>query len=239
MKGYIHSVETFGAVDGPGIRYVLFMQGCPLRCLFCHNPDSWKIKSGMQKTVNQVVKDVLQYKSFIKSGGVTISGGEPLLQLKFVYKLTKALHRQHINVAIDTAGSIPINSTKKVIKESDMLLLDIKSLDKEMNKTITGIDNKNNLDTLNYCESIQKPVWIRHVILPNYTLNYEQLENLAKFLSNYNCVRRIDLLPFHKMGEFKWKNLNYDYKLYDIEPPTIKEMEKAKSIFKKYKLNIF
>ncbi len=234
MKGYIHSVETFGAVDGPGIRYVVFMQGCPLRCIYCHNPDSWKTKTGSLQSVTQVVNGIKPYLNYIKNGGVTISGGEPLLQHKFVFKLIKRLHKLNLNVAIDTAGSLPLKKVKKVVDVADMLLLDIKSLNNELNKTITGAQNLNTLQTLNYCEKINKPVWIRHVIVSGYTLNYDELENLAKFLVNYKCVKRVDLLPFHKMGEYKWKELGIEYKLYDVPTPTIAEIEKANKIFKKY-----
>lgn len=236
MKGYIHSVETFGAADGPGVRYIVFMQGCPLKCLYCHNPDSWKINVGEQKTVKQVVNGIKPYLNYITSGGVTISGGEPLMQPKFVYKLIKKLHKLNIKVALDTAGSLPLKHTKKVIDVADMLLLDIKSLNNDLNKTITGLDNFNTLETLNYCEKTNKPVWIRHVVVPNYTLDYAELENLAKFLSGYKCVDRVELLPFHKMGEYKWKELGFDYKLYDVPVPTANQMEKANKIFKKYNL---
>ena len=238
MKGYIHSVETFGAVDGPGIRYVVFMQGCPMRCQYCHNPDTWKMYSGKKMSVGQIVKDIKPYLNYIENGGVTISGGEPLLQAKFVYKLIKALHKLRVTVALDTAGSLPINKTKKVIKASDMLLLDIKALDSDLNKTITGIPNNNNLDTLDYCESIGKTVWIRHVVVPGLTLDTTKLDNLAKFLRDYKCVKNIDLLPFHKMGEYKWKNLGLDYKLYDTVTPTNEEMDNARKIFDKYHLPI-
>lgn len=236
MKGYIHSVETFGAVDGPGVRYVVFMQGCFLRCLYCHNPDSWKIKAGKKMSVTQVVNGIKPYLNYISSGGVTISGGEPLLQHRFVYSLIKRLHKLNIKVAVDTAGSLPLKISKKVINASDMLLLDIKALNNQLNKTLTGVENFNTLNTLEYCEKINKPVWIRHVVVPNYTLNFEELENLAKFLSNFKCVKRVELLPFHKMGEYKWKELGIDYKLYSTKEPTNAEMEKANKIFKKYNL---
>ena len=238
MKGYIHSVETFGAVDGPGIRYVVFMQGCPLRCQYCHNPDTWKVKAGMEVSVSSLVKEIKPYTNYIKLGGVTISGGEPMLQAKFVYKLIKRLHRIGLNVAIDTAGSLPLEKVQKTIDASDMLLLDIKAIDNDLHKIVCGATNKNMLETLNYCEKIDKPVWIRHVVVPGLTLDEGRLEELAKFLTAYKCVKNIELMGFHKMGEFKWKELGYDYKLYETPEATSEEMKKVRSIFEKYNLPI-
>lgn len=238
MKGYIHSIETFGSVDGPGIRYVVFMQGCPLRCIYCHNPDSWNIKDGKVVSVNEVVKDILKYKHFIESGGVTISGGEPLVQYKFVEKLIKKLKKHNIEVAIDTSGAIPVGLAKKAIDACDLVMLDIKSLDDDLHKTITGMSNKKTLEMLEYCEKISKPVWIRHVILPGYTLDFDSLEKLAKFLTKYKTIEMVDLLSFHKFGEYKWENLGYDYKLKDTTPPSKEDIEKVRQIFKKNNLPI-
>ena len=238
MKGFIHSVETFGAVDGPGIRYVIFMQGCPIRCQYCHNPDTWKVCGGTKISISKIVKDIKPYLNYIKNGGVTISGGEPLLQADFVYKLIKKLHKIGVSVAIDTAGSLPLDKTKKAIDESDMLLLDIKALDDDVHKKVTGTSNKNMFETLNYCEKSNKPVWVRHVVVPGLTYDEEKLEELAKFLVNYKCVKNIELIGFHKMGEFKWKELCLDYKLYNTPEASKEQMKTAKQIFKKYKLPI-
>lgn len=233
VKGYIHSIETFGAVDGPGIRYVVFFQGCPIRCLYCHNPDSWKQKQGKRLSVNSVVKDILKYKNYITKGGVTLSGGEPLLQPKFAYRLIKKLHKHKISVAIDTAGSIFTKETKKVLNACDLVLLDIKAYGNEMYKIICGTTDENNTKTLNYLKEINKPTWIRHVIVPHYTLNLETLESFAEYLTEFKSViKKVELIPFHKMGEYKWKELNYDYKLYDINVPTKSEMVKIKQMFK-------
>lgn len=238
MKGYIHSIETFGSVDGPGIRYVVFMQGCPLKCLYCHNPDSWKLKDGKLKSVKEIVTDVLKYSSFISSGGVTISGGEPLLQAKFVLKLINELHKHNIHVALDTAGSLPLKQTKDVLKACDLVMLDIKELDDSSHKTLTGLSNANTLETLDFLESINKPVWIRHVVLPAYTLNENKLTRLAEFLTKFKTIERVELLPFHKFGEYKWEVLGYDYMLKDIQPPTSEEMQKVKKIFSDYSLPV-
>ena len=236
MKGYIHSVETFGAVDGPGIRYVIFLQGCPYRCIFCHNPDSWKMKEGKRTSVKQVVKGILPYVNYIE--GVTISGGEPLLQSKFVLKLIKRIHKLGLTVAIDTAGSVPLRVSQKVLEKCDLVLMDIKGLSDNLNKTITGFSNKYPQQTLKYLEQISKPVWIRQVVVPGYTLSTKYLTELAKFLRTLKCVENIDLLPFHKMGEYKWKDMGLDYKLYNTPAPTKEQMEKARGIFEKYKLPI-
>lgn len=232
--GYIHSTETFGAVDGPGIRYVIFLQGCPLRCLYCHNPDSWKLKDGKKRSISELIKEIKPYMNYLKNGGVTLSGGEPMLQHEFCFKLVKKLKKMDIHVAIDTAGSIPLKFSQKIIDASDLLLLDIKALNQELCVNLTSAENSNTLKTLDYCEKIEKPVWIRHVIVPGYTLNMDYLEELAQYLEKYKCIQMIELIPFHKMGEFKWKMLNLDYKLYDVLEPTDEEMKKVKKIFIKH-----
>lgn len=236
MKGYIHSVETFGAVDGPGLRYVVFMQGCPLRCLYCHNPDSWKLKEGKKTSVKELVADIKKYKNYIN--GVTLSGGEPLMQPKFALSLIKAIKKLGLNVAIDTAGSFPLSFSKCVIDACDLVILDIKSIDNALCKELTGMENKNNISTLEYCESINKDVWIRQVVVPGYTLDENYLTKLAKFLSKFSCVKTVDLLPFHKFGEFKWQTLEYEYKLKSTKEPTKEEMEKAKQIFKEFGIEL-
>ncbi|MBQ2864171.1 MAG: pyruvate formate lyase-activating protein [Clostridia bacterium] len=238
MKGYIHSFESFGAVDGPGVRYVVFMQGCPLRCLYCHNPDSWKLKEGKRWSVGQVVRRIKPYLNYISTGGVTISGGEPLMQPKFVYKLIKRLHKLKVHVAIDTAGSLPLEKTKKVLDVADLILLDIKAMDNNLCKEVTGQTNENTMATLKYLNHINKPVWIRHVIVPGYTLNTGHLMKLGKELTRYRCVKQVDLLPFHKMGEYKWQELEYDYKLYKTESPEPVEVLKARKLLKKFDLPV-
>lgn len=238
MKGYIHSLESFGAVDGPGIRYVVFMQGCPMRCLYCHNPDSWKLKDGSKMSVRELVNKIKSFKNYIKDGGVTISGGEPLLQSNFVCKLIKKLHSLQIHVAIDTSGCIDLKKSQKALQRADLILLDVKALEDKMHKQITSHSNKNPRLTLDFCEKINKPVWIRHVLLPGYTLDDNKLKDLAVFLKNYKCVQNIELLPFHKMGEYKWQNLGYKYTLYDTQSPTQDQVDQAKAIFKKHKLPV-
>ena len=232
--GRIHSIETFGAIDGPGLRYIIFLQGCPLRCLFCHNPDTWKFKDGKLAKVSDLVNDVISYKSFLKSGGVTISGGEPLAQPEFTKSLIKAFKNENIHTAIDTAGALPLKNSKEILDAVDMVLLDIKTLDDDIAAELTSQSIENTLETLDYLQSINKRTWIRHVLVPGYTLNEKSLREVASYLKDFSCIERVELLPFHKMGEFKWAELGYDYKLLETKEPTKEEIRLAKSIFREY-----
>ncbi len=232
--GKVHSYETFGAVDGPGIRFIVFLQGCPLRCLYCHNPDTWDTKDGTETTVDEIVAKVLPYRGFYKGGGgVTISGGEPMLQHEFVYELITALKKEGIHTAIDTSGGVPLRICKKAVDAADMLLLDIKSFDPTLSKRITGSDMclANEKELLDYCEKHGKDVWIRHVVVPGLTMEEEKLRALRNFLDGYNCVKRIEPLPFHKLGEHKWEEGKYT--LSATEAPTKVEMDKVDAILKK------
>ena len=237
-EGRIHSVETFGSLDGPGIRYIVFFQGCPLRCLYCHNVDTLDPKGGMLKTSDEIVADILRYKSFISTGGVTLSGGEPLFQPEFEKEFLVKCHENGIHTAIDSSGGIPLQKCKEALDEADLILLDIKALPDDLCTRIIGQSSKNSIDILNYREKTGKSVWIRHVIVPGLTLDYGLLTSLADFLKNYKCIERIELLPFHKMGEYKWKELNKAYTLTDTPEPTYTEIENAKRIFSERGFNI-
>ena len=232
IKGKVHSTESFGALDGPGIRYVLFLQGCPLTCLYCHNPDSWDINEGRTQTTDEVIADIMSYRNFVREGGVTVSGGEPLSQPEFVLDLLEKLKRRGIHTAIDTSGAVPLSKTRQVIETADMLLLDLKAFSDETHKKITGTGVQNTLETLSFCEIINKPVWIRHTVVPGFTPNYDELKKMAEYLKNYKCVERIDALAFHKMGEYKWHELGKCYTLANIPEPTEAEMNKVREIFK-------
>lgn len=229
--GYLHSVETFGALDGPGIRYVLFLQGCPLHCSFCHNPDTWRSFTGKIVTPEDALLDILKYKNFISSGGVTFSGGEPLLQPEFCQALIELCHREGLHCAIDTAGSIFLSNCRPAVDAADLILLDIKALDPIVCKELTGQDNQNALALLNYCESVNKPVWIRHVLVPGITLIPGRLEELAEYLSGFSCIKQIELLPFHKMGEYKWEALGLCSPLTETSEPTQEEISLARELF--------
>lgn len=239
--GRIHSVETFGAVDGPGIRYVVFFQGCRLRCLYCHNPDSWDLFGGEEKSAKEVFDDICRYKNFIKKGGVTLSGGEPLMQIEFASELVDLCLEQGLHVALDTAGSVDLSVSKEVIDKVNLLLLDIKTFDPVLSSKLTGKEATLDmaLATLGYCETIGKPVWVRHVIVPGYTLDEKRLTKIADYLSKFKCIERVDLLPFHKMGEYKWEELHEPYQLSSTLAPSSEQMEIAYAIFKDHGLNVY
>ena len=232
--GRIHSIETFGAVDGPGIRFVVFFQGCPLRCLYCHNPDSWEATGGREVTAEELVSQIKRYKNFIKSGGITLSGGEPLLQSEFAEELLRLCRQNGFHTAVDTSGCIPLSKCKAAVDEADMLLLDIKAIDSVLSKKISGAGTENAVKLLEYCESVGKPVWIRHVLLPGYTLEMEQAHRMGKFLKDFRCVEKVELLPFHKIGEYKWENLALNYKLTEVQPPEPEQIEDYKQILLSY-----
>ena len=234
VQGFIHHTESFGAVDGPGIRFVFFLQGCSLRCLYCHNPDAIPMQGGESWTAERVATEAYRYRNFIKDGGVTFSGGEPLFQAEFVWAATALLHAQGFHVAIDTAGQVSLSKSQKAVDAADLLLLDIKAEDTEVCKRLTGQGNESAFALLDDCEKKQKPVWIRHVLLRGYTLEDSQLEKLAQRLKPYRCIERIELLPFHKLGEPKWENLKIAYQLQDTPATTRKEHEHAKEIFQAY-----
>ena len=238
VLGRIHSVETFGALDGPGIRYVVFMQGCLLRCIYCHNPDTWDKDDGIILSAEDVLKDILKYKNFISSGGVTISGGEPLMQPEFCLELINHCHNNSIHCAIDTSGGVGINKCKNVIEKADMLLLDIKALDDNKFETITQTKKNYSFEILDYCENIKKDVWIRHVIVPNITLNYKDIYELSNTLKKYNCIKKVEILPFHKMGEYKWKNMGLIPLTQKVSEPTAEEIKAVKKIFMDNGINV-
>lgn len=233
IKGRIHSVESFGAVDGPGIRFVVFMQGCPLRCLFCHNPDTWQPQAGREVTAEELVKEILTYRNYIKKGGVTLSGGEPLLQTAFTAEVLRLCKQNKLHTAIDTSGGVSLKKAKPAIDLADMLLLDLKDIDTDDAKALTGVGNEMAKEILEYCESQHKPVWIRHVLIPGYTMNFDKLERLAEYISQFTCVEKVELLPFHKMGEYKWEVLGEEYKLADTLEPEKPDIARAKGIFRR------
>lgn len=238
MEGYVHSIETCGTLDGPGIRYVIFLQGCPLRCKFCHNPDSWQINAGRKVSVDELMEDILRYRNYIKTGGVTLSGGEPLLQAKFAAELFRECKRHGIHTAVDTSGAIALSICKEAVDAVDLVLLDIKSIDTIKCADLTGKGNEDALTLLNYLEQTGKDVWIRHVVVPGITENEEDLERMAQYLSRFTVIKRVEILPFHKMGEYKWKQLNLNYELGDTQPPEKESIENIKNILRKYRLNV-
>lgn len=226
----VHSVESFGAVDGPGIRYVLFLQGCHLQCKYCHNRDTWDMNGGKYKSLDDIYDSILRYKNYIvPNGGVTVSGGEPLLQVKFLIELFTKLKKQKIHTCIDTSGMVSLtDDIKKVLKLTDLVLLDIKHIDDEKCKDLVGRSNKLELEFAKYLSDNNIPVWIRQVLIPGYTDDEEDLLKLKDFLSTLNNVKKVEFLPYHSMGEFKWKELGFKYELEDVRDATSEDVARAK-----------
>ena len=237
MNGFIHSTESFGSVDGPGVRFVIFVAGCPMRCQFCHNPDTWNMQVGEQKSADELLAQALRYRSYWKDGGgITVSGGEPLLQMDFMIELFQKAKEKGINTTIDTSGA-PFTreepffgKSKELMKYTDLLLMDIKHIDDEQHKLLTGHTNKNILDMARYLSEIGKPVWIRHVLVPERSDKDEYLKELYKFIKTLDNVEKVEILPYHTFGEYKWKELGYDYPLAGIEPPTKERIKNANEI---------
>ncbi len=232
ITGRIHSEESFSTLDGPGVRYVVFLQGCLLKCKYCHNVDSWSAGGGTECSANELTERILRCKSFIN--GVTLSGGEPLMQPEFCTEVIKRCKAERLHMVIDTSGAVPLSKCSAAVDKADLILLDIKSSDSEICEKLTGIGNRNAIELLDYCEVQSKKVWIRHVVLKGYTLNEKQLSDLGKLLCKYSCIEQINLLPFHKMGEYKWKQSCEVYELYNTPSPTESEMKWAKGIVGKY-----
>ncbi len=236
VLGRIHSVESFGTLDGPGIRYVLFLQGCPMRCLYCHNPDSWHVERGQEIGSVDVVNDIIRYKSFIASGGVTLSGGEPLMQPEFAASILEGCHEHGLHTALDTSGAVSLLACRPAVELADLVLLDIKAAEDSLFRQITGRSMDNTLDLLDACQRMHKPVWIRHVLVPGLTLDNAQLHQLGQLLKPYTCIERVELLPFHKMGEYKWEALGETYTLETTQPPEPEQVEHARELLRGFGL---
>lgn len=237
MKGLIHSFETFGTKDGPGIRFVLFLQGCPLRCLYCHNPDTWKQSdSKYELNPEEVMSEILKIRPFLRKGGVTVSGGEPLLQAEFVLELFKLCKDNGLHTAVDTSGFVLNDKVREVLKYTDLVLLDIKHINPDKYKDLTARPLEPTLKFIEYISEINKPVWIRYVLVPGFTDDEKDLNQWATYVSRFENVERVDILPFHQMGIHKWEQLGEQYKLKDVPAPTRLEVEKAEDIFRSYGL---
>lgn len=213
IAGKIHSVETCGTVDGPGIRFVIFTQGCPLRCLYCHNPDCRNFEEGKEITVDELIVEIHKYRSYMRfsSGGVTVSGGEPLMQPEFVREIFRRCKALGIHTALDTSGYVNLSAAKPVLDYTDLVLLDIKSFEPKIYLKVVGVALAPTLQLAEYLREIKKPTWIRFVLVPGLTDALENVEGLAKFITKLDNVERVEILPFHKMGEYKWEQLGYDY----------------------------
>jgi pyruvate formate lyase activating enzyme len=237
MTGRIHSFESFGTVDGPGIRFVVFMQGCPLRCLYCHNPDTWSA-GGKEYTVDEVVERALKYKNYFgDKGGITVSGGEPLLQIDFITELFTALKNKGVNTCVDTSGitfraddAKSVEKHKALLNVADLFLLDIKHIDDAACKTLTGQSNANTLAFAKFLSDNGKKIWIRQVIVPGYTDEEESLARTRAFIDTLSTVEKVEVLPYHTMGAVKYKNLDMDYPLEGVEAPSKEKVLNAKKI---------
>lgn len=255
MTGQIHSFESFGTVDGPGIRFVVFMQGCPMRCQFCHNPDTWEVvpasneKDGAsaagtsrgtagrasngagQWTSDELLAEVLRYKNFIKTGGVTCSGGEPLMQAAFVEEFFRLCRNEGIHTALDTSGAYFNDQVKETLKQTDLVLLDIKTVDDDLHKTLTGMPRNHNHQLMEYLQAEGIPVWIRHVVTPGINDDDAHLQAVAEYLSHYSVIEQAEILPYHDLGKFKYEKLSIDYVLKDVPPLSSEKQKHAVELF--------
>ena len=231
--GKIHSFESFGAVDGPGIRFVVFFQGCGLRCKYCHNRDTWPTNAGMEYTSKELIAKISRYKNYftVSGGGVTLSGGEPLLQQNFLLDFIPELKKLGIHVTIDTSGNFPLtDKIKKIIDLTDLFLLDIKCINDDICKDLVGVSNKLELEFAKYLSEINKDVWIRQVLVPGITDHEDDLLKLKEFLSSLNNVKKVEILAYHDLGKFKWENLGCNYELEDVQNATTEDIARAKRI---------
>jgi pyruvate formate lyase activating enzyme len=232
MTGRIHSLESFGTVDGPGIRYVVFTQGCPMRCIYCHNPDTWDPNGGREVTVEEILSEFNANRDFYAKGGITVTGGEPLLQMDFLTELFKQAKSQGIHTCIDTSGITfnPQNTEKMdtLMSYTDLVMLDIKHIDNEEHIKLTGKSNTNILQFAKYLEERKKPLWVRHIIVEGITDKPEYLTRLGRFIGSLKNLSALDVLPYHTMGVNKYKELGIPYKLEGVPALPLSEAVKAK-----------
>ena len=254
--GYIHSTESFGAVDGPGIRFIVFMQGCYMRCKYCHNPETWSVvdasDGNAEESINkikscgirvesaapsEILKKAIRFRPYWKNGGgITVSGGEALLQIDFVTELFTLAKKEGINTALDTSGN-PFRRDgeffekfKKLCEVTDLFIMDIKHIDDEKHKDLTGHTNRNILDMAQYLSETGKEMWIRHVLVPGVTDEQKALEGLKSFIDSLKTVSKVEILPYHRMGVPEYERLGIDYPLKEVQPPTKEEVERASKI---------
>lgn len=238
MEGHVHSIETFGTVDGPGIRYVIFLQGCPMRCKYCHNPDTWEPSPGSLRSPESLLADYEQYRPFLKKGGLTVTGGEPMMQMEFLIELFEGAKKASppIHTCLDTSGIMYreeepfLSQLNRLMQVTDLVMLDIKHMDDKEHRILTAHSNERILKFARYLESRHIPVWIRHVVVPGITLKEEYLTRLGTFIGSLNNVKALDVLPYHTMGTVKYDNLGLDYPLAGVPAATKEQATWAKDI---------
>ncbi|MBR3811763.1 MAG: pyruvate formate lyase-activating protein [Agathobacter sp.] len=245
--GYIHSIQTFGTVDGPGVRFVVFFQGCPMRCQYCHNPDTWDMAEGKEKSVDEILEMFERNRAFYKTGGITATGGEPMMQMDFLLELFSKAKEKEIHTCLDTSGIFfqdawersenrsgdAFAKLEKLIQVTDLVMLDIKHIEDMAHKELTGHSNANILAFAKYLDEMKKPVWIRHVVVPGITNNEEQLTKFGEFLKTLSNVEKLEVLPYHTLGENKYDNLGIEYPLKGVPQLSKDEARKAEQIIQK------
>ncbi len=238
VKGQFHSYESCGTVDGPGIRFILFLQGCLMRCKYCHNRDTWDLHGGKEITVEELMKEVVTYKHFMNAtgGGVTASGGEAVLQMEFVRDWFRACKAEGINTCLDTNGFVRNYSevVDEMLEVTDLVLLDLKQLNDNIHKNLIGVSNKRTLEFARYLHQKNKRTWIRYVVVPGYTDDDDSVHRLGKFIEGMDNIEKVELLPYHRLGEHKWETLGEEYELSDVEPPPREKLEHIQQILSSY-----
>ena len=236
--GRIHSFESCGTVDGPGIRFIVFLQGCLLRCKYCHNRDTWDPDDGKEATVEEIITEAKSYRHFMKAsrGGITASGGEAMMQPEFVRDLFTAAKAEGIHTCLDTNGYVRkmTDVIDEVLDASDLVMLDLKQINDAIHRDLVGVPNKRILDFARYLQARNQLTWIRYVVVPGYTDNDESAHMLGEFIKDMDNIEKIEMLPYHKLGAHKWETMGYDYPLGDLEPPKKETMERIKSILEGY-----
>lgn len=236
----VHSIESFGTHDGPGIRMVIFLQGCKFKCLYCHNPDTIPFDGGLFYKMEHLLRRAVSMKSYYgQEGGVTVSGGEPLIQSKQLLPLFKALKKEGIHTNVDTNGRVLNSNTKILLDEyADLVMLDIKHMNDEWHRKLTGVTNANTLKFAEYREQSGKPMWLRYVLVPGWSDQEEYLHELGQHFKDYKTIEKVELLPYHKLGVHKWKELGWEYKLADVPENTEEQIKKARNILSLYFDNV-
>lgn len=239
--GYVHSLETFGTVDGPGVRFVVFFQGCPMRCQYCHNPDTWEINAGMEMSADEIIAKFERNRSFYRTGGITATGGEPMMQIDFLLELFTKAKEKDIHTCLDTSGIMFVEDRtleafkkiEKLMQLTDLVMLDIKHVEDVPHEKLTGHSNQKILAFAKYLDEIKKPVWIRHVVVPGITFIEEKLTLFGEFLKTLSNVEKLEVLPYHALGAVKYENLGMEYVLKDTPQLTKDEAKEAELVIRK------